>query len=485
MNVIFWNDMPNPPSNFAARTMGVYKIAGYIRNNGYTAQVIDFVTSWTKEELLELTEKFITKDTMVLGIGMTHIYHAHHIGGKFVPDNLFFVLTELKNKYPSLRIILGGHLGNKFKGSPLVDCVVTGFAEDTFLELLNHFKNDDPPPQSRKVMLPSGNAMMLNYHAPNQQRYQIDGDSFKFADQDAIFPGETLPIEVSRGCIFKCKFCQFDLLGKKKLDYLRSMECVKEEIIHNYENYGVSSYYVVCDTFNDTEYKIKSWHDMLATLPFKVDYTAYIRADLLHAFPDTPHMLKESGLVGAMHGIESLHPKASLLVGKAWSGKHAREWIPTLYHEIWNKEVTQHLNFIIGLPYDTKESINDTVKWYNENDLHSIKFTALGFFSSALAWTVTSEFDKNSDKYGFKTDAKGGWYNQEWTVLQANEFAKEIEEQLKYKAKLHPWTFMHLKSLGYDKDHLLSITRKEFNWPEAIGKNKAFLSAYYNKLKSL
>lgn len=481
MDVVFWNDMPNPPVSLAARTMGVYKIAGYIRKQGYTAQVIDFVTTWTKDELWDLTNHFVTKDTLVLGIGMTHIYHAHHLGASFVPDNLIRVLVMLKERYPNLKIVLGGHIGNKFRGSPLVSAVVTGFAEDTFLELLNHYRTGSAPPQSRKVLLPGGGSM-LNYHTPNEQKYYIEGDNFKYSNQDAIFPGETLPIEVSRGCIFKCKFCQFDLLGKKKMDYIRSMECIKEELIHNYENFGVDSYYVVCDTFNDTVEKVSAWHKMLETLPFKITYTAYIRADLVHAFPETAIMLKESGIVGAMHGIESLHPQASKLVGKAWSGKHGRDWLPKLYHDIWEGKVTQHLNFIVGLPYDTKESILNTIKWYSDNNLHSIKFTALGFFSSPLAWTVTSEFDKNSDKYGFKVDEKGNWYNNEWTQAQATDFAKEVEEMLKYKARLHPWTFMHLKSMGYDQNKLLKARRKELDWDDIVSKNKEFLKKYYNRL---
>jgi radical SAM superfamily enzyme YgiQ (UPF0313 family) len=485
MDVVFWNDMPNPPTNLSARTMGVYKIAGYIRNHGYTAQVIDFVTAWSQEELWKLTTKFVTEKTMVLGIGMTHIYHAHHIGGSFVPETLMNVLIMLKEKYPKLKIILGGHIGNRFKGSPLVECVVTGFAEDTFLELLNHYKNGDPPPQARRVLLPSGDKMMLNYHAPNNSKYKIEGDNFKFSNQDLIFPNETLPIEVSRGCIFKCKFCQFDLLGKAKMDYIRSMECVKEELIHNYENFGVTSYYVVCDTFNDTVFKVKAWHNMIQTLPFKIQYTAYIRADLVWSFPETVDLLKNSGLVGAMHGIETLHPRASMLVGKGWSGKHARDWLPKLYNELWNKEVTQHLNFIVGLPYDTKENLLETIKWYKENDLHSIKFTALGFFSSALAWTVTSEFDKNSSKYGFKVDSNGKWFNNDWTQQEAEDCSKQIDLELKPLARLHPWTYMHLTSLGYDKNTMLRARRSELNWEEIKRRNTAFRNLYYEKLMSI
>jgi len=121
---VLWNDMPNPPLGLAARSTGVYKIAGFVRKYGYSAQIIDFVTSWSEEQLWDLTSKFVTENTLVLGISMTHIYHAHHLGAEFVPTTLFSVLVKLKDKYPKLRIVLGGHIGIKFKGSTMVDCIV-------------------------------------------------------------------------------------------------------------------------------------------------------------------------------------------------------------------------------------------------------------------------------------------------------------------------------------------------------------------------
>jgi radical SAM superfamily enzyme YgiQ (UPF0313 family) len=39
---------------------------------------------------------------------------------------------------------------------------------------------------------------------------------------------KVLPIEIARGCIFKCKFCSYPLNGKQNLDfrYFSSMELI-------------------------------------------------------------------------------------------------------------------------------------------------------------------------------------------------------------------------------------------------------------------
>jgi radical SAM superfamily enzyme YgiQ (UPF0313 family) len=71
-------------------------------------------------------------------------------------------------------------------------------------------------------------------------------DSLKYPEPDVktihtkisnVLHGETLPIELARGCIFKCKFCSYPLLGKKKGTYLRDFSQVKDEMIEYWMDY--------------------------------------------------------------------------------------------------------------------------------------------------------------------------------------------------------------------------------------------------------
>ena len=108
-------------------------------------------------------------------------------------------------------------------------------------------------------------------------------------------------------------------------------------------------------------------------------------------------MLQESGLWGAFHGLESLHPYASNLVGKAWSGKQAKDFIPKLYHDLWGGKIPQLLSFICGLPKETPEDIMNTLKWHKENKLHSIFFAPLGLNNPKKSnrYSINSKFEKN------------------------------------------------------------------------------------------
>ena len=49
------------------RYLGPYQIAYWSRKQGYSTQVLDFLYHMTKEERLKLFEKFITKETKIVG----------------------------------------------------------------------------------------------------------------------------------------------------------------------------------------------------------------------------------------------------------------------------------------------------------------------------------------------------------------------------------------------------------------------------------
>ena len=491
MDVVFWNDCPYPKKNLGLvfRYSGPYKIAHYVRDNGFSAQVIDYVTNFTQDELLEFTLKFVNEETLALGISTTFIsQHEYEVDGSIarISEPMRNVLRIVKEKFPKLKIILGGHLSDKVSGWGLVDGVVTGYGEDIFLELLQHYKTGSTPPHFKLNTSLWSNKIVRNYYEAESPKYNIEHDNFKFVKEDCILPNDTLPLELSRGCIFKCKFCAFPLLGRGKLDYLRSFECVKEELVYNYENFGVTNYYILCDTFNDTEYKVSEWHKMLTSLPFKINYTTYLRADLLHRFPDMIYQLKESGLLGAYHGLESLHPEASSIIGKGWSGKQAKDFIPELYHHRWGGQVAQHLNFIVGLPKDTSESMLDTIKWYKQNNLHSISFDPLSMSApGASRYNALSEFEKDSEKYGFTFDENGNWKNAEWDEASAISFAKDLNGLVKTQNKMNSWTIMSFLGLGFSKQELLSATRNKFPWREAIKGKREYVKLYKSMLRDL
>lgn len=499
MDVIFWSG--GLMVSTYTRYIGPYKISHWLRKHGYQSQVIDFAHYWKEPTLYKLTKNFITPTTKVIGISTTFMASRDYIYSDGtvhnLPESVVNVAKRIKSEYPNIKIVLGGYKSDLIDGQGIVDATIMSYTtapDDIFLEYLEHLTKGTPPPFG-KLIFPRLNVIDNTprklFDTAREPKFNIEYDDFRFTKQDCILPGEPLPIDISRGCIFACRFCQYPHLGKGKLDYIRGMDYLEKEILHNYENFGTTSYYVLDDTFNDTEFKMQSFYDMTQRLPFKISYYAFLRADLIDRFPNTAYLLKESGLIGAYHGIESMHPEASKLVGKAWSGKRGKEFLPELYHNIWKKEVTQHLNFIVGITKEPPESINDTVKWFEDNDMHGIKVVPLGLYgkdSKTSDFTVLSEFDKNYEKYGYTFTDDKNWKNDYWTRESAIKFAARVKQYIDTKSRYGDWSVPTLEWYGYSRQELMTMKLLEFDWSlngDMYSITMQKRTEYYNMLLSL
>jgi hypothetical protein len=464
MDVVILSSGPSSPTGtqFAYRYIGPYKIAHACRSAGYDVQVIDFINFLTEAQVYDFASRWIADRTAILALSTTFLLYKVQAGGaskgntSLWPPHILAAVRRLKQDHPKLLVVLGGYNSNIADGHGIVDAAILNYGEDIFLELLEHVILGTDEPEHQAIVVNDQGETRKIYHKARRQRHNIQSDDHLFTRQDCIVPGETLPLEISRGCIFTCKFCHHLLLGRGKLDYLRSFDCIRAELVHNHTAWGVSNYYVICDTFNDTLEKMHRWHAMVTSLPFRIGYTCYLRADLLERFPEQAYILRETGLHSTFHGLESLGAEASYTVGKAWSGKKAREYIPRLYHDIWQAEIAQFSGFIIGLPGDTREMITDTISWFRDNDLYGIILEPLTLSKYKHVLASFSEFERHHEKYGyrFETDLDN-WMLPYWDRRQAIDFHTTTVRPTidPINAWYTSWQVMALESLGLRREY--------------------------------
>lgn len=500
MDVVFWNG--GIKWEMLSRYIGPYKIAHWIRKRGYDCQVIDFIDQLSEEQLYAATKKFVTKDTKILAISMTfisnNVYKWESGNPGRIPEYCVRVLRNIKKEFPDLKVVIGGYMSDRVSGWGVVDASIMSYTdatEEIFIEYLKYLYGHNEAPIGRLIFPVWGSKPVarMHYETARDKSYNIETDDFKFIKQDCILPGEPLPLDVSRGCIFACRFCQYPHLGKKKLDYIRGMEYIEAELRNNYDMWGTTNYYMLDDTFNDTEFKMQEFYNMTQRLPFKITFSAYLRADLIHRFPNMAHLLEESGLFGAYHGIETFHPEASKLVGKGWSGTHAKEYIPELFHNVWKGKIPMHTNFIVGFTGDTRKNVHETATWFINNNLHSIQFNQLGLFgpgNERSRYTVQSEFDKNAEKYGFiftegENEGYRAWKNDNWTSKTAYHVSQRAGERIKPYKKINTWAVQPLLWYGYSKEYMMTARHVEMPWLEFRAKSAQKYQEYYAQLMSM
>lgn len=486
MDIIFWTGIY---STTVYRPIGAYQLAHWMRRHGYTCQVIDFTQHMTADEIVEFTEKFITPQTLCLGLSSTFwsVFNREVKRWRMTdhpPPAILQALLVIRQRYPDIRVVLGGSQADVQQDDTyrLFDAIITGNGEDSFLEICEEWR------KGRKRIFAASTRAGVPYITGSMGKlFDTTANDHVFAHNDCIVPGETLPIEISRGCIFSCKFCQYPHIGKKKNDYVRDMDLVRQEIEYNKQQFGCSNYFILDDTFNDSHEKMQNWGQMLGSLAFPVHYTSYIRADLLSRNPEQIDIFKRSGLVSAYFGIESFNPDAARLVGKGWSGKEAKTFLPELMRA-WQNDVTFHASMIVGIPPETQRDYRMHQDWCIENGIHSWVWQILGI--NTRPRTFESEFDRNYEKYGFQLVNPGRtreWKTSIMTSADATRIATELNQEPAKLAmqKTTSWTALAYMSLGYSPQHINNTREQDWDVAEIRTREQDFVKQYKTLLRNV
>ena len=70
MDVVLFTDVCSPGFG---RYAGTYRIATELRNAGFSVQVVEYFTRWTTDELKKIIFRFVSKDTLLVGISTTFL----------------------------------------------------------------------------------------------------------------------------------------------------------------------------------------------------------------------------------------------------------------------------------------------------------------------------------------------------------------------------------------------------------------------------
>jgi radical SAM superfamily enzyme YgiQ (UPF0313 family) len=497
--LIFGDNKYQPVRMGILRAPGAHRIATLLRGRDIQTEVVDFYLDWTLDELKQVIDAQLKKSTLFIAFSCTLMFDG--------VEEFHFIRDYIKSKNTNISIIIGG-FGTLQKDFVGADWFVEGYGEAAIQALADHlidnskeikFNVDD---QDRKIIY-TKDLYPVNDLTSLLTEYQ---------PSDFIQTTEALSLETARGCIFKCRFCNFQMLGKKKLDYLRDPEEIRTELLDNYQRYGTTHYIITEDTFNDSDEKVEMLHSIVKSLPFKPRFMGYIRPDLLVAKPHNIKKLVESGFTGMHFGIETFNEEAGAVIGKGMNSTRLKEMLVNLKKDY--PEVYLTATFIVGLPGETADEIRSTAQWIL--DSKTIDFWTFNplMIMKQQPYFYNSEFSNNYLLYGFSKLTKKElaeieydqqkaqllvgnrvlphlvlWKNKYFDYFSAAELAVEINQRANPYKRIDAWTTFAIAGVGFDLDSIQKHTYNGINPMDqdaVINRTKEFVQSYkQQKLKYL
>jgi hypothetical protein len=474
------------PKSVFYRQIGAHQLAWYLRQFNYTVQVINISCEFTVDDIKLLIDKFRTSETKIIGLsGIILDIDNHPIFGQLVG-----IFQELKINHPDINLVIGGSsahvLKNRFK--KIVNYYFEGHAENSFKCFADWvIRNNTTMPQINIDKF--GFKVIKESSYIGEDIFKIENCKFRWHESDAIQQGETLPLETSRGCVFKCKFCQYPLIGKSKRDYLKPIEFIREELIDNYQRFNVTNYYILDDTWNADVERIEEFHKMTTTLPFKIQYATYLRLDLIHAHKHTEDLLLDSGLKGPFFGIESFNEKAAKFIGKSFSGDRAKDYLLYLLKDAWKGNMYEQLSFIAGLPYTSFEDVRADVNWCVTNKIQSYVYPPLSINKVDEGY-FTSEFERDAEKYGFTWIENQSFLRRIWSHESGVNYKLALEwSQTALSGNPFPkhgaWMALQMLQYGFTEEELKVMAIFQRTSPKNTKKILNFINRYKQTLLSM
>jgi hypothetical protein len=486
MQTLIFSDILQPGHG---KNAGAYRVATQLRNAGVTCQVVDYFSHFTLEEIYQILDRFVDTDTLWVGISTTFFFQIerneetefmlqeddatmfdnlflsvkdHASGLPFPPKVMKDIFKYIRSRNPNTKIIIGGGRAwdvqqhDSLINRVIADYYVHGYADDSVVVLSKWLL--DPSNPSPKFHGHFNNIIDSNkdydYHGFNTSQ-------IKFLPQDLIEPGEYIPIEIARGCIFKCKFCSYPLLGKKRGDYTKTKETLQEEFIYNYEQFGTTNYMFMDETTNDSMEKAEYLHDVITGLPFKIRWGGYARVDLYYSNPEMAQIMQETGLMSHFFGIETFNKKSGTAIGKGMHPDKVKDTLINLRSQ-WGDDVRMTSGLIAGLPYETEQTLNELEQYLlsPECPLDSWNVHAL-----IMPPGFGSVFGSDPSKFGYSYVEGASlyeWQNEHMTFSKALAIAYRIRKNTLRRCKPNNWNNMRLQNLGYTQEQVDQLTMYDY-----------------------
>ena len=303
-----------------------------------------------------------------------------------------------------------------------LDYIIYGEAEETLKELLTAEKpleeikgiyyRDDI-----RVKFTGAREFIENLdEIPFPARHLVDNTIYRRPDTNEV----QAVIKVSRGCPFHCFFCLATPVSGAKVRK-RSPQNIVDEIKECVEKYNIRNFLFWADIFNLDKKWVMELCQLIIDNGLDITWSANTRADT--ADEEMAEIMAKAGCRLVSIGVESGNQEMLDHIGKRITLDDVR-----LTVKIFKKYGMKIYNyFVIGLPWETEETVEDTIDFAIELDSDFISF----YTATPLPGTKFYDYAKTHNLINSETSFKSAYF---YPSVNAHKLTKDEIFKLHKKA---------------------------------------------------
>ncbi|MDI6741101.1 MAG: radical SAM protein [Smithella sp.] len=336
-------EMPSPP-------LGVTYVAAAFEAAGAEVEIFDYiVSSYTKENLKKQLDAFRPDVVGATSVTM-NFYEAQQI------------IRDVKNYNPEIITMMGGpHVSftsmDTLKQYPEIDLIVIGEGEDTIAELVPVMNQKNKWHNIRGIAYRNGDEIIIT----GKRDFIADIDSISLPARHLLplsrYRALGFPVSLitGRGCPYSCIFC----LGRKMVGSKvrkRNSSLVLDEI-ETIIGYGFDRINIADDLFTADKERVKEICTGIKERSLKFVWSAFSRVDTISQ--EVFDLMAQAGCDSVSFGVETGNTEILKRIKKGIN----LEQVNAAVKMCQQAGMIAHASFIIGLPGETKDTLEETDKF--------------------------------------------------------------------------------------------------------------------------
>ena len=355
--------------------LGLAYIASYIQSRGHAVKLFDAGVSIDPAGEIEKLIRDLKPDFVGITATTPQILNAWSIA------------LQVKNINPAIKTIIGGFhvsaLPQESMDVPSIDIVACGEGELTVAEILEGRNQAD----IRGIWYRQDGSIRQN--PPRPLIEDLDTLPFPLWEQLPVqsyyyYPEKTVGVISGRGCPYDCSFCASAVIHKRRYR-MRSPGNFVDEVEMLYRKYGMHYLFFVDETFTINLQRTEEICRLIIDRKIPIRWTCDTRADRLTK--DILTVMKRAGCRSVRMGVESADEAVLKATGKGTTPQQVQQAIG------WARKLglSTTTYYLLGLPYETPQSIEKTARFSRKIGSDLSHFTMLVPLPGTRIWDIAQE----------------------------------------------------------------------------------------------